>query len=81
VNGSSSVIGGQRKKGRPVSRAAHLCGRLGPVQQLQFLQVHGLQRQPPFVQLQVQAFAVFSIFSMAFVLSIRAVDSAPVKGL
>jgi hypothetical protein len=32
---------------------------------LQFLQVHGLQRQPPLVQLQVQAAAFFSlIFSM-----------------
>jgi hypothetical protein len=29
---------------------------------LQFLQVHGLQRQPPVVQLQVQVAAVFSSF-------------------
>jgi hypothetical protein len=29
---------------------------------LQFLQVQGLQRQPPFVQLQVQAGAFDSIF-------------------
>ena len=32
------------------------------VQQLQFLQVQGLQRQPPFVQLQVHAVAFVSIF-------------------
>jgi hypothetical protein len=33
------------------------------------LQVHGLQRQPPLVQLQVHAEALFSIFSMVFSLS------------
>jgi hypothetical protein len=38
-------------------------------QQLQFLQLHGLQRQPPLVQLQVQAEALFSIFSMEVSLS------------
>jgi hypothetical protein len=38
---------------------------------LQFLQLHGLQRQPPLVQLQlqVQAEALFSIFSMVVSLS------------
>jgi hypothetical protein len=39
-------------------------------QQLQFLQLQGLQRQPPLMQLQVQAFAFFSIFfSIAILLS------------
>jgi len=33
-----------------------LCGRLA-AQQLQFLQLHGLQRQPLLVQLQVHALA------------------------
>jgi hypothetical protein len=33
-------------------------------QQEQVLQVQGLQRQPPFVQLQVQAVGFFSVFSI-----------------
>jgi hypothetical protein len=42
--------------------AAPVKARPKSVQQLQFLQVQGLQRQPPFVQLQVQPGALVSIF-------------------
>jgi hypothetical protein len=47
-------------------------GRRDHDQQLQFLQLQGLQRQPPLVQLQVQAGAVFSIvFSISLLLFAR----------
>jgi hypothetical protein len=49
---------------------------------LQFLQLQGLQRQPRFVQLQVQAAAFFSIvFSMVVVPFREGVDSRSVNGL
>jgi hypothetical protein len=50
-------------------------------QQLQVLQVQGLQWQPPLVQLQVQAESVFSVFSIVVFPFGRGVDSHPVKAL
>jgi hypothetical protein len=50
-------------------------------QQPQFLQAQGLQRQPPFVQLQVQVGAVFSIFSMSILPCPESVDSLRTKPL
>jgi hypothetical protein len=43
-------------------RAAPAKARPTYVQQLQFLQTQGLQRQSPFVQLQVHTGALVSIF-------------------
>jgi hypothetical protein len=49
---------------------------------LQFLQVQGLQRQPPLVQLQVQAGVFFSIvFSIVFFPFCEGVDSRSVNAL
>jgi hypothetical protein len=52
----------------PENRAAPSTGAARPRQQPQFLQVQGSQRQPPLVQVQVQAALVSTSFFIVFLL-------------
>ena len=75
-----TCAGGSRV--RAALRSGAALRSVGSDQQLQFLQVHGLQRQPPFVQLQVQAAAFFSIvLSMVGFPFDEGVDSRSVEGV